>query len=66
MGTISITQLIVLSLLVILMFGDFSKILNKFKEKLKKKLRGCYAPQFKLIFDFKNWFMVVVNVINKY
>jgi hypothetical protein len=37
MGTISITQLIVLSLLVILMFGDFSKILNKFKEKLKKK-----------------------------
>lgn len=37
MGTVSVSQLLVLSLLLILMFGDFSKILKNIKNFLKKK-----------------------------
>ena len=37
MGTISIGQLLILSLLLILMFGDFSKLLRKLKKKETRK-----------------------------
>lgn len=40
MGTVSISQLIVLSLLIILMFGDFSKIIRKIKKIKNNRKKG--------------------------
>lgn len=37
MGTISLTQLIILGLIIILMFGDVSKVFKKLKKNIKKK-----------------------------
>jgi hypothetical protein len=35
MGTVSVSQLFVISILLVLMFGDFSKIIGKIKKNLK-------------------------------
>ena len=37
MGTISLGQLFILCLLIMLLFGDFPKLLKKIKENFKKK-----------------------------
>ena len=37
MGTISLSQLFILGLLIMLMFGDFPKLFKRIKKNFKKK-----------------------------